>query len=56
MEYVDIFLDIWYNLPPLVIMFLVWCSLWSFGTYIFPVLVCLVREKSGNPGLAEKQP
>jgi hypothetical protein len=28
----------------------VWYSLWSFGTYTFPVLVCLDQEKSGNPG------
>jgi hypothetical protein len=28
----------------------IWYSLWSFGIF-FPVLVCLDREKSGNPGL-----
>jgi hypothetical protein len=27
----------------------VWYSLWSFGTYTFPVLVCLDLDKSGNP-------
>jgi hypothetical protein len=37
---------IWYNV------WLFWCSLWSFG-YIFPVFVCLDKEKSGNPDLKQ---
>jgi hypothetical protein len=28
----------------------VWCGYWSFG--VFPVLVCLDQEKSGNPEFA----
>jgi hypothetical protein len=28
----------------------VWYSLWSFVIPIFPNLVCLDQEKSGNPG------
>jgi hypothetical protein len=51
------FTAIWYNLWPfgiiyghLVLVIAVWCSLWYFGMHIFPVLVCLDKEKSGNPG------
>jgi hypothetical protein len=30
----------------------VWCSLWSFGIPISPVLVCLDQEKFGNPDVS----
>jgi hypothetical protein len=46
MENVGIFMIIWKYLVNFMV---VWYSLWLFGIYIFSVLVCLDRAKSGNP-------
>jgi hypothetical protein len=42
------FMTIWNMLRPFGIIFAIWYSLWSF-VIIFPVLVFLDEEKSGNP-------
>jgi hypothetical protein len=41
---------IWYFCGHLVFFVAPWYILWPFGIF-FSVLVCLDKEKSGNPGL-----